>query len=215
MALRKRGYAVDTHVITLDYAQADVAQPWPQNWRDYDLIVPMGSIRSLTDKASIANWVFDELELLRKAHESDTPMLGICFGGQLLSDALGGSVEKAPVGEFGWTRIEGAGNPVGPGPWMQWHHDRFTPPAEAELLAHTDEAAQLFRLGRTVGAQFHPEVNRTHIAGWLGSAVDDYLAECGIDRFALLAETEVQQAHNREQCFALVDWFLDEVAFPG
>ncbi len=214
MALRKRGYAVDTHVITLEYGQPDVAQPWPQNWRDYDVIVPMGSVRSLTNKDEIASWIHDELELLREAHEADIPMLGVCFGGQLLADALGGSVESAPVTEIGWYELSAVGgreNPVGPGPWLEWHHDRFHPPAEAEILAVTDNATQLFRMGRTVGTQFHPEVDVPHLAGFLEGATDEYLAEWGVERADMVAEGHFHEERNKKQCHALVDWFLDEV----
>ena len=37
------------------------------------------------------------------------------------------------------------------------HHDRFTPPPVAQLLAVTEHASQLFRLGQTVGTQFTPK----------------------------------------------------------
>ena len=46
------------------------------------------------------------------------------------------------------------------------------------------------------------------------STDDAYLARYGIDRAQLLADTQANEAHNIEQCHALVDWFLDTVAFP-
>ncbi len=211
--LLERGYEVDTHIVCPTYFEANESVPFPP-FKRYDLIMPMGSIRSLTDTDAISSWVHDELDLLGECHEAGTPMFGICFGGQLLATALGGTVERAPEGEFGWCSIDGDGNPAGLGPWMQWHHDRFFPPAEAEVLATSPRAHQMFRLGRTVGTQFHPEVNRTHVAGWLGSAADEYLAECGLDRHQLLADTGANEEGARKACFALVDWFLDEVAFP-
>jgi len=214
--LLERGFDVDTHIVTHEYDKPNQATPWP-NADEYDLVLPMGSVRSLTRKDEIDSWVHVELALLRDLHQAGTPMLGVCFGGQLLADALGGSVEVAPVTEIGWFDIQaadGAENPAGSGPWKEWHHDRFTAPPEAQILAVNDNATQLFRLGTTVGTQFHPEVDVTHISAWLDACDDAYLAEHGTDRQQILAQVTEHEERNIQQCHAFVDWFLDEVAFP-
>lgn len=212
--LGRRGYAVDTHVVTSEPDQPNLAAPFP-DWGDYDLVAPMGSIRSLTQMDEISNWVYEELELIRQAAANDQPILGICFGGQLIAEALGGSVEVSPVTEIGWYEIEppdGSDNPIGAGPWMEWHHDRLTPPPGAEVLATTDVGPQLFTIGRMAGTQFHPEVDVSHVDTWLSGVEDEYLAEYGQDRHRLLHATKVNEAQSIDGCRRLVDWFLDDIA---
>lgn len=214
--LRERGFEIDTHVVTLDYEQPDKAQPWP-DFADYDVVLPMGSIRNLPNKEPMASWIHDELAMLKAAHDRGQPILGICFGGQLMAEALGGTVEVAPVTEIGWFELdapEGVINPAGPGPWKEWHHDRFIPPAEAQLLATTENAAQLFRLDKTVGTQFHPEVDVAHLTGWLATCDDEYLESNGTSRERIMSDVIEHEEHNIKQCHAFVDWWLDEVAFP-
>ena len=213
--LVQRGFEVNTHLITADYDRPNDAAPFPDA-TGYDVIVPMGSIRSLTRKHEIDSWIGAELDIIRDAHERATPVLGVCFGGQLIAEALGGSVGPAPVTEIGWAEIDDGDvpNPVGPGPWMEWHHDGFTPPPGADVLARNDAGVQLIRIGRTVGTQFHPEVDVAHVAMFLESTSDEYLAEYGVTREQLLADTRRHEDANIAQCHGLVDWFLDEVAFP-
>jgi len=216
--LVERGWTVDTHVLTVDYDAPNDFSPLP-DIAGYDLLIPMGSVRSLTEKPQIDAWVHDELELIRSAHTNGLPILGICFGGQLIADALGGSVEKAPVTEIGWYKVEanlpidavGAPGPWVQGPWLEWHHDRFTPPPAATVLAHNENAVQLFRLGKTVGTQFHPEVDVAHIANFLENVEPGYLEGHGTTTAELLAATEANEADSIERCKAFVDWFLADV----
>ena len=77
--LRERGFDTDNHLITAEYDKPNDAAPFPE-LDDYDLLVPMGSVRSLTEKDEISNWIGDEIDLVRNAHERGLPVLGVCFG---------------------------------------------------------------------------------------------------------------------------------------
>ncbi len=212
----ERGVQVDTHIVTHDYDSPEDATPFP-DLDDYDIVIAMGSVRSLTPEAPTYEWMEEEMALVRDVQASDTPFLGVCFGGQLLSRALGGKVEVAPETELGWCSIDDGDvpNPVGSGPWMEWHHDRFTAPPGATVLARNDQATQLIQIGRSVGTQFHPEVDPAHLEKFLENAPDEYLAEYATDRHELHRDAVANEQRNIVQCNAFVDWFLDEVAFPS
>ncbi len=89
------------------------------------------------------------------------PVLGICFGGQMLAAAVGGSVSRAPAPEIGWISVSTVGEPdlIEAGPWFSWHFDRFTR-ARRGARARADRARRTRRSasGATLGLQFHPEV---------------------------------------------------------
>lgn len=211
--LLERGVDVQTHVTVPDQQRPDRPAEFPDH-ADFDLIVPMGSYWSVYDHDTIGTWIDDEIELLRRAHESGTAVLGICFGGQALAKALGGSVQPAATTEIGWYEIAptGAELPIPSGPWLEWHHDCFTPPPGSTLLATTPDAPQLFRHGRSVGTQFHPEITVELVADWLGAANPDYLETHGVRGDEFLDGVKLHEADNRMNCSALIDWFLDDVA---
>lgn len=92
---------------------------------EYDVIVPMGSPWGVWEDERIGNWLIPELAWLKSTHDFGTPILGICFGGQLMARSLGGSVSPAPSGEVGWTPVLSDDESLIPiWPWFQWHFDR-------------------------------------------------------------------------------------------
>ncbi|HKS98694.1 MAG TPA: type 1 glutamine amidotransferase [Rugosimonospora sp.] len=205
----RRGYGVELFPVVPEERFAapgvDVRFPEPT---DYDAIVPMGAPWSVLDPA-IGGWVGRELAFLRKAHGAGVPVLGICFGGQAVAAALGGGVERAPVPEFGWHEVQtDAGDLVEPGPWFQFHHDRWVLPPGATEVARTPLASQAFRLGRTLAVQFHPELTVGMLRGWVDNGGGEHLRRYGVDPVALLARTEAEQDAARERAMRLVDRFL-------
>ena len=90
-------------------------------------------------------------------------MLGICFGGQMLSSTLGGEVTRQAAPHIAWETPESEVEELR-APWVLLHNDAFTVPPGAELLAEADHAPIAFRYGRAWGVQFHPEVDAEILA---------------------------------------------------
>ncbi len=212
-----RGFELERFVVVEDVTRPVFEGPFPDPL-EYDLIVPMGAPWSVYDTATIGSWIGSELELLREAHRAGVPVMGICFGGQALAAALGGRVEKAPGIQLGWYPVRPTpGSGVGPGPWAEWHSDRFFAPPGSRLEAADELCQQAFTIGRSLGVQFHPEMTPAHVEDWLalgGTEADRQLALAGTDPDRLMAETRANLAAATRNASALVDWYLDEIAFP-
>jgi GMP synthase-like glutamine amidotransferase len=190
------------HRVATLYAQELGAGPWPDPTR-YAAIVPLGAAHSV--HASPDPWIAPQIAFLRAAHEAGVPVLGVCFGGQALAAALGGEVRAAPAPEIGWLELEPLdGGAVAPGPWFAWHEDTFTLPPGAVELARSAAYPHAFRVGPSVGLQFHPEVTPEIVEGWVrgGRAT---LAANGVDAEAIRAQTRDDAAAHRARAFALFD----------
>jgi GMP synthase-like glutamine amidotransferase len=194
----------------------------------YDAIVAFGAIWAVYDDAAIGTWIHDEIAFTRAGIAAGVPVLGICFGGQMLAAAVGGTVECAPVPEIGWKVVDSsAPGLIDPGPWLEWHYDRFLLPDGVQALATTvlpatglpatglsatDRVNQAFTVGRSLGLQFHPEVTESVIGAWLAGGGARELAEAGVDADALLAQTRRLQGGAAARTHELVRRFLSDVA---
>jgi GMP synthase (glutamine-hydrolysing) len=118
------------------------------------------------------------------------PVLGICYGMQLLARELGGRVEGAEVGEFGRSKLTVsepgrllAGTPPDQTCWMSHRDTVFAPPPGfAALAASTASPVAAFESEQAgvYGIQFHPEVVHTPYGK---QVVTNFLADvCGCER---------------------------------
>jgi GMP synthase-like glutamine amidotransferase len=208
------GFEIDTHLVVPEsaFSEPNITTDFPKA-RDYDVLVPLGAPWGAWDDACIGNWLVPEIAWLRDAVENGMPVLGICFGGQLLARALGGTVTPAPRGEIGWTAVwSDRPTLVGEGPWFQFHYDRWTVPPGAVEIARTPAASQAFVVGRSLAVQFHPELDPAGLQGWFDWGGASKVEENGDDPAVMLAQTRAFEAAARERTFALVDAFLTDVA---
>jgi GMP synthase-like glutamine amidotransferase len=197
-AFEERGADVESHLIPDD-------GPLPPPG-DFDHVVVLGAKWSVYDRNAVGSWIDEELEFLRRADGEGVPVLGICFGSQALTAALGGRVEAAPTTEMGWMTIEAAAScPIGPGPWFQFHSDRCLPPVDAEILATSDVCVQAFALRRNLGVQFHPEVDADQLRGWYENGCRELVEEAGRDPGELLDQTKAEEPLARERARGIVE----------
>jgi len=199
--------AADVSVLRIDLEEGEVDPV------DYGMIVPLGSEFAAYDESR--PFVQRSRRLLERAVEADVPVLGVCFGGQLLARVLGGQAFRASEPEIGWVPVR-TRHPelVSEGPWFQWHFDSFTTPPGATLVAETDAAPQAFIKGRHLGVQFHPEVTPEIMDNWVRTYRHE-LDDEGVDPDALLVETERRAEASRASSLRLLGRYLETVARLG
>jgi GMP synthase-like glutamine amidotransferase len=197
--VRDRGY-----VLTAVHRSPNESPP---PLASFDLVLSFGSTWSVTDADRIW-WIGQEMRLLRDASDLGMPVLGICFGAQLLAKALGGDVRRARRPEIGWINAGTRDSEVIPDTrWFAWHYDVFELPAAARLLAANLCSVQAYAAGHSMGVQFHPEVTPRMARDWATKG-QHRLAAVGIDAMAMLEESAARAPSARAACGRLFDAFM-------
>jgi GMP synthase (glutamine-hydrolysing) len=199
---------------------ADAVERTLPDPRGFDGVVVTGSVDSVTRRAP---WM-EALGAWLVAAAARTPVLGVCFGHQLLAHALGAAVERHPAGpESGTVEVEltdaGAADPLFDGlprrVAVQHGHEDHVPelPRGAVLLARNAHTpVQAFAHGPRIRAvQFHPEFDAARARAF-AEAERDWLeaARPGLADAALRSIRPTPEATR-----VLVNWVEGYVRRPG
>jgi GMP synthase-like glutamine amidotransferase len=172
---------------------------------EFAFVVSLGSQHSAA--GSDPSWVPAEVAALREAVDARVPVLGLCFGGQALSLALGGGVDLLDRPEIGWFPIETVdGDFVPGGPWLMWHTEQMRVPPGGVELARSPAGPAAFVFGPHLAVQFHPEVDVERVAAW--AERDEHLEAVGLTPDDVVAQSERHAPAAREQAFQLFDRWL-------
>ena len=156
----ERGFEISGSRLFLD-------EPLPQH-QYFHMLIALGGPMSVHD-VNLHPWLKIEKHFIERAIEQGMPVLGICFGAQLIADVLGAQVTPMNHKEIGWHEVittpeahKHALSSIFPERFttFHWHGETFSIPAGAVNLGHSAACMnQGFTLGDRVAAlQFHPEI---------------------------------------------------------
>jgi GMP synthase-like glutamine amidotransferase len=137
-------------------------------------------------------WMGPLRDFVRRTFAAGTPMVGICFGHQVIADAMGGDVRKS---EKGWGVGRHTYQILEKRPWMTdagksvslsvSHQDQvITPPDGAKTLArsaHTEHAMLAYRDAPVISVQGHPEFGGAFSAALYGARRGKSLSDDQVD----------------------------------
>jgi GMP synthase-like glutamine amidotransferase len=176
-----------------------------------DLVVLLGSewsVHAPVEPLSLEA----ECSLVRSARSSQTPVLGLCYGAQVLAHAFGGRVSAASRPEIGLVEVDTSDPDLVPaGPWAAFHVDVLEPPPDATVVARNSCGVQAFVLPGVLGVQFHPEVRPGVLDGW-SRRFPDLVLDAGLHPAELVAKASDREDDSRRAAYALVDTFLARMA---
>ncbi|MBN8716210.1 glutamine amidotransferase [Thermomonas sp.] len=150
-------------------------------------VIVTGSAAMVTEHR---DWSERSAAWLAEAAQAGLPLLGICYGHQLIAHALGGEVGDNPNGrEMGTVAVERlpeaaadplfAGLPARFSAQVTHLQSVLQPPPGAAVLARSaQDACQAYRWGACAwGVQFHPEFSTLHMRGYIRARRDALRAE--------------------------------------
>ena len=164
---------LDRYGIHYVVIEVDNGAPIPSDTLGCSGLVFMGGPMSVNDDLP---WIEPELALIRLAVEQQLPVLGHCLGAQLISKALGGSIDANHTKEIGWLDVERIDGPIAQS-WLDelpqrfevfhWHGEKFSIPAQASGILKSDHCDfQAFALDNVLALQCHVEMTSETVPLW-------------------------------------------------
>ncbi len=176
-------------------------EPLPKQ-EEFDWLVIMGGPMNIYEEDKYP-WLVREKIFIKEAIASGKVILGLCLGGQLIADAIGGKVTKNPYKEIGWfpVRLSEVARrsplfsffpeqPV----VFEWHGDTFSHlPEEAILIAENDACAHqaFWYKNRVFGFQYHLENTLPIIKGLTENCGEELIPD-------IYVQTEEELLSHRE-----------------
>jgi GMP synthase (glutamine-hydrolysing) len=213
--------ALEAQGVEPDSWFASDSSPPPGNPWGYDAVLVCGGSMH-ADQESRHPWLSEQKAMLRELLDRGVPVLGVCLGAQLLSEAAGSPPRRMAEPEIGWYEVEvtadGTADPV-MGPLapafdaLEWHRYGCPLPQGAVALARSLRSLQAFRVAeRAWGIQFHAEVTPGDVEAWMDDyRADDADALAGLDVEELRRETRQRIVAWNELGRELVGRFVGAV----
>lgn len=201
--------------------QIEQGQTVPEQLDNVAGLVFLGAPASVYDPLT---WISDEIALIKRALEADVPVLGICFGAQLIAKALDGEICPASSMQIGWHSVtltqQGKtifGSDDFPEHFaaFEWHGDTFSlPPGSLPLFYGDCIQNQGFVYNNSLALQFHPEITETMVHEWLERYVHCLKkpSMCIQSRVEVLKNINERLTIQRLVADRLFAWWLNRVS---
>jgi GMP synthase-like glutamine amidotransferase len=182
---------------------------WEIDWDALSLddtyIILGGHMGSYDDKKF--PYLQKEKQWLKKAINSDTKILGICLGSQLIADAMGGKAYLSEQIEFGFKDLnfieeDSLFEDFKNSKVFSWHRDTFEIPPGATLVAKTN-FPQIYKIKNTIALQFHPEIKLNLFETWYDSELSKQELEC----YDVKSEVQYLKDNSQQQEKSMINFY--------
>ncbi len=182
---------------------------WEVDWNALSLedtyIILGGHMGSYDDKKF--PYLQKEKQWLKKAINSNTKILGICLGSQLIADAMGGKAYLSEQIEFGFKDLnfieeDSLFDDFKNSKVFSWHRDTFEIPPGATLVAKTI-FPQIYKIKNTTALQFHPEIKLDLFEAWY----DSELSKQELEGYDVKSEVQYLKDNSEQQEKSMINFY--------
>ncbi len=210
--------------MTVSSTRLFAGESLPRSLDGIQLLVIMGGPMSVHDESEYP-WLVLEKAFIKDAIKAKIPIVGICLGGQLLSEALGGAVTKNEHREIGWgpvTRSKDCPSALSEMipetfPAFHWHGETFDIPEGARRIASSEACRNQGFIwnNHVLALQFHMEASVELATELTIQCPDDLVPAPYVqEKDAMISSPERFQTAN-ETLNRLLDAFMELAYSPG